>query len=247
LKPKLIALNLLLLAALGAMGWQARVRWNEAKATREKNLHAQVKPVAAPPLSPTPKPDGAQAAKYADVATKDLFSKDRNPDVIIDPPKVEKVKEMPALPIVYGVMGLPSGTKAIMAEKAGVNSRPVRAGDTIGEFKIALLDPQTVVFDWDGKQISKKIEDLMDRSNSNAPPAGSATAAGAQTNAVAAPPPRPVSPTAPAAPGQDIPTSQGQSQRACVPGDTSPAGTVVDGYRKTVTQIPFGSLCTWIK
>ena len=116
-------------------------------------------------MTPAPKPDAAPATKYADVATKDLFSKDRNPTVVIEPPKVEAPKPMPPLPVVYGVLGLPSGTKAIMAEKAGVASRSVHAGDTIGEFKIASLDPQNVVFDWDGKQISRKIEDLIDRSN----------------------------------------------------------------------------------
>jgi len=246
LKPKLIALNLLLVVALVAIVWQARIRWNEAQIKRENNLRVKVKPAPAPPFSPTPKPDGAQATKYADVATKDLFSKDRNPNVVIEPPKVEKPKEMPPLPVVYGVLGLPSGTKAIMAEKAGGNSKPVHAGDTIGEFKIASLDPQHVVFDWDGKQISKNIEDLMDRSSGAPLPGGPAN--GAQTGGGAPPPPpRPSAATAPPAPGQEIPTAPGQSQRSCVPGDTSPAGTVVDGYRKNLTPTPFGSICSWTR
>jgi hypothetical protein len=243
LKPKFIALNLLLVVALVGIVWQARTRWNAAQTTREENLNVKVKPVPAPPLTPTPKPDGAQATKYADVATKNLFSKDRNPNVIIDPPKVEKPKEMPPLPVVYGVLGLPSGTRAIMAEKPGGTSRPVRAGDTIGEFMITSLDPQTVVFDWDGKQITKKIEDLIDRSNSTV--ASNATATGPQANAPA-PPPRPASNVA-ATPGADIPTAAGQSQKSCVPGDSSPAGTMVDGFRKNVVQTPFGPICTWIK
>jgi hypothetical protein len=245
LKPKFIALNLLLAVALAGIVWQARTRWNAAQTTRDANLNVKVKPVPAPPLTPAPKPDGAQATKYADVATKNLFSKDRNPNVIIDPPKVEKPKEMPPLPVVYGVLGLPSGTKAIMAEKAGGTSRPVHAGDTIGEFKITSLDPQTVVFDWDGKPITKKIEDLIDRSNATV--ASNATVMGPQGNAPAPPPPpRPAANVA-AAPGTDIPTSAGQSQKTCVPGDSSPAGTVVDGYRKNVVQTPFGAICTWIK
>ena len=245
MKPKLIALNLLLLLALGAILWQARIRWNNAKIRRENNLHVQVKPVPVPPSTPAPKPGAAQATKYAEVATKDLFSKDRNPDVVIEPPKVEKPKAMPPLPIVYGVLGLPSGTKALMAERAGAGSKPVHAGDTIGEFKIASLDPQHVVFDWDGKQISKNIEDLMDRSSAAPPPS---VANGGQAGGNAAPPPpRVAAPTAAAAPGQEVPTAAGQSQRSCVPGDTSPAGTVVDGYRKNLTATPFGSICTWIK
>ena len=127
-------------------------------------MHVAVKPVVTPPLAPTPMPDAALAIKFADVATKDLFSKDRNPAVIIEPPKVEKPKPMPPLPVVYGVLGLPSGTKAIMAVGRGMETRSVRKGDTVGEFKIVSLDPANVVFDWDGQQISRKMDDLIDRS-----------------------------------------------------------------------------------
>ncbi len=248
MKPKFIALNLLLVLALAAIAWQARVRWNEARATRRSHLDVAVKPVAPPPVLPTPQPEAAPAAKYLDVATKDLFSKDRNPNVAIEPPKVEVAKPMPPLPVVFGVMGLPSGTKAIMAEKKGADSKAVRTGDTIGEFQIAALDPVNVTFLWDGKQISRKLDDLIDRSG-NAPAAGGPQAAGP-----AAPPP-PAAPRPSAAAASNVPATSkdlgvevggaGQSTRACVPGDNSPAGTVVDGYRKAVTASPFGSVCRW--
>jgi hypothetical protein len=32
----------------------------------------------------------------------------------------------------------------------------------------------------------------------------------------------------------------------CQAGDTSPAGTVVDGYKKVIEQTPFGRACRWI-
>lgn len=237
MKPKLIALNLLLLLALGAIGWQARTNWQQAKIKREKNLVVKVKPLAPPPLAPAPKPDAASAARYADVATKDLFSKDRNPNVVIEPPKVEPPKPMPPLPIVYGVLGLPSGTKALMAEKAGLLSRPVQEGDKIGEFKIAALDPQSVTFDWDGKHITKKIDDLIDRSGAVAQAPGQANAVPARAAAAAAAPPAP----APAKPGKDV----GGGVRACVPGDDSPSGTSADGFTKSVVKTPFGDMCNW--
>jgi hypothetical protein len=242
LKLKLIALNLLLVLALGAVGWQARIRWNEARMKRRNNLSVKIKPLPPPPLTPAPKPEGAPAAKYADVATKDLFSKDRNPDVVIDPPKVEAPKPMPPLPVVYGVLGLPSGTKAIMAEKAGLASRSVHAGDTIGEFKIASLDPQNVIFDWDGKQISRKIEDLIDRSNA-AQPAGAQAAAAVQAGASSQQ--NKGQPVA-AGPAKEVAGAPPQASRACVPGDDSPSGTVVGGYRKNFVASPFGPIgCTW--
>jgi hypothetical protein len=239
LKPKFIALNLLLALALGAIVWQARAKWDESQAKRRNNLSVKVTPIAAPPLTPVPKPDAAPATKYADVATKDLFSKDRNPTVVIEPPKVEEPKKMPPLPIVYGVLGLPSGTKAIMSEKKGIDSRSVQAGDTIGEFKIATLDPQNVTFDWDGKQISRKIEDLIDRSNP-AGPGGAQPASQAGVPATVIPA-KPI----PAGPGREI---SGQANRPCVPGDNSPLGTVVDGYKKNFRPSPFGPMgCTWVK
>jgi hypothetical protein len=245
LKLKLIALNLLLVIALSAIVWQATVRWNEAQATRRNNLSVKVTPIPPPPLVPAPKPDAAPAAKFADVATKNLFSKDRNPTVVIDPPKVEEQRKMPSLPVVYGVLGLPSGTKAIMAEKSGLASRSVHTGDTIGEFKIASLDSLNIVFDWDGKQISKKIEELIDRTN----PAGQASpqvSSGAVPSGGAAqPPPQPQNNSQPVAAGPGKETIPGQ--RACVSGDTSPAGTVVGGYKKNSTPTPFGAVCTWVQ
>ena len=243
MKPKFIALNILLVLALGAIAWQARARWNEARTKRRDNLSVKVKPLPMPAITPVPKPDAAPATKYAAVATADLFSKDRNPTVVIEPPKIEAPKPMPPLPVVYGVLGLPSGTKAIMAEKPGLASRSVHAGDTIGEFKIAALDPQNVTFDWDGKMISRKIEDLIDRSNG--PGAAGAQSAAVQPGgnavAVAAAPPQP--PPANVAAGPGVPTGGGT--HACVRGDSSPSGTVVNGFRISRVQSPFGEICNW--
>ena len=38
----------------------------------------------------------------------------------------------------------------------------------------------------------------------------------------------------------------GNSTKNCTPGDNSPAGTVVDGYKKVVEATPFGNACRWI-
>jgi hypothetical protein len=240
LKPKLIVLNVALVLALGAIVWQARNQWHQAQVTRRNNLNVRVTPLPAPPLTPAPKPDVAPAMKYAEVATKDLFSKDRNPTVVIDPPKIEEPKKMPPLPVVYGVLGLASGTKAIMSEKTGAAGKPVQVGDTIGEFKIAALDSETVTFDWDGKQISRKIEELIDRAGPA--PTGGAASTGAQASAPAAVR-QAAAPAVVAGPGKEV---GGQSSRPCVPGDTSPPGTVVGGYKKAGTRTPFGVMgCRW--
>ena len=163
-KTKLIALNAGLAVGLVLIVWQGRTRWDEAQAERRANLNVPVKHITPPPIAPLPKPEPVQAAKYVDVATKNLFSKDRNPTVVVEAPKVETAKVMPPLPVVYGVMTLPSGTKAIMAERSGAASKPVQAGDAVGDFKILTLDSRKVTFEWDGKQLERNIDDLVDRS-----------------------------------------------------------------------------------
>ena len=252
MRTKLIVLNLLLAICFGLVVWHANIRRKQWQAQR-KSIHATLKPAPVPPLVSAPKPEIPSPAKYLDVATKDLFAKDRNPDVVIDPPKVEKPKEMPPLPIVYGILGLPSGTKALMAEKPGAASKPVREGDTVGEFRILALDTQNVTFEWDGKPISKKVDELIDRSGNNVTAASQQAAAAQPASGPAAPIPvqtqiQPAGNNTPATSkqlGVEVGAS-GQSQRTCQAGDNSPAGTIVDGYQKVVQATPFGSSCRWV-
>ncbi len=260
MKFKFAALNGILVVAIVATVFQLRSSMQESRERRKSNLNPVTKPIAAPPLPPAPKPEAAPAAKYADVANKDLFTKDRNPVVVIEPPKVDPPKPMPPLPVVFGVLGLPSGTKAIMADRKGNPPTPVHAGDTVGEFTIVALDPQNVTFKWNDKEVSRKIDELIDRSEPQGGSGGPATiqsaaapvnisqtqisanpSSGAQQNNIQT---NNVPPTASAF-GPEI-GAPGQSERACAPGDNSPAGTVLNGYRKTLTATPFGNMCRWV-
>ena len=231
---KAIALNVLLVGSLAAIIWQGRMRWSEAQAKREHYIDVDATSIVPPTFRPTPIPGTVPAMKYAEVVTNDIFSKDRNPTAFIDPPKVEAPKQMPPLPVVYGVLGLPSGTKAIISEKAGLASRPVHAGDTIGEFWIASLDPQNVTFVWDGKIISRKVEDLIDRSGPSGP-------AGVQST--------PVQSTGLFA-RSPMPGNSGSNERSqipCVPGDDSPLGTIVGRYKRSSESTARGPVCSWVR
>jgi hypothetical protein len=244
LKPRLIALNVILAAGAAAFAWQAHVRMHEGELARQARFGKPVKPVTPPPVTPAPKPPAPAAIQYEDVAKKNLFSPDRNADIIVDPPKVEAPKPMPPLPFVYGVMTLPSGAKISMAAKAGDPTRMLHVGDTIGEFKITALDAQNVTFDWNGKPVPKKIEDLIDRSHQQA-----VAGAPIQVQGPAGPPP----PPAASQPVNEHPTEANlgvvltPTSRACQPGDTSAAGAVVAGFKKVVTPTPFGPVCRWNK
>ncbi len=146
---------------------------------------------------------------------------------------------MPPLPFAYGVMDFGSGPQILLAEKSGGQNKLYKIGDTIGEFKILAVSNKEVTFEWDGKEIKKRLEELADK----------VAAANAQAESAAAskePPKTPTTPPPPLPPAEPRPskTEMGEN-RACQPGDSSPAGTVADGYKKVVKASPFGSTCYW--
>lgn len=231
---KLLLLNVVLLAAAVVIGMRARDRWVAAQKRDEAMLRQAAKPLPTVPFSPPPKSDPVQPVTYADIAQKTLFSKDRNPEVVVEKPAPPPPKPMPALPVVFGVMNI-DGPSAIMAEKENGSPREYRPGQEIGAFKLVAVNNQAIVFEWEGKAVERKIEELVRR-----PDSAQADTARAPSAAAPAPPPKPAAP-ARAEPGVDV----GGGIRACLPGDTSPAGTVSGGLRKVVTSSPFGNVCRW--
>jgi hypothetical protein len=226
---KLLALNLALAVLAVTAGFQARSAWLETQKRAGVIVGLPLKPAPAPPYSPEPAAPQAVAADYVEVAQQMIFSSDRNPNVVVE---VEAPKPMPPLPVLYGVMNLGDGMMAMMSETAGGGHREVHSGQKIGEFRMVSVDRETIVLDWEGKQITKKLSELTARAET--PP--SPNSAPAQVPAQ-----RVVTPVANAGPGEDV----GGGVRKCVDGDTSPAGSVVDGMKKIVTQTPFGAICRW--
>ena len=197
---------------------------------------------AAAPVPPV------QAATYLDVAQNMLFSKDRNPNVVIE---VAPPKPVPAFPEAHGVMDLGAGPTIILSEKAGGPQKSYRNGDKVGPFQIARLTTSEVVLAWEDKEFPKKIDESKPKATAVQAPAE--LAAGNR-------PPQPTHgtfhpPTAPdkaaeaqealrpkdGTPGLDV--RRHGARR--VPGDTTPAGTVMGGFRKVVSQSPFGPSCRW--
>lgn len=236
-KLRVIDLGLVALAVL--LGWQIRreVEWarNRERALQE----AARKPGAGETLAPLPKVEALTATAYADVAAKNLFSPDRNPNVIIEQQAPPPPKPVPPFPVARGVMlwgGVPP--TVVLADKAGGQQKGYHPGERIGEWKVVSIDNSYVVFEWDGKEFKKRIDELLDRTPilvAEAP---------AQASANTAAPPKPaqsLSGNGASGPGADI----GANMRACVPGDKSPSGAVVDGMKKVVSETPFGSSCRW--
>jgi hypothetical protein len=237
---KLILLNLALLAVLGFLISQMHREWTDAHARAQAFLSVKVQKVAAPPLAPLPRVAPLSAASYAEVAQMNLFSKDRNPQEIIDVVPL-KVKPVPAFPVARGVL-LWEGTPptVVLSARSGAPQRGYRAGDRIGEWKIVSVDNQYVIFEWDGKEYKKRIDELMDR--------GPLVAEAAQASAA------PRANAAPAAKAESLSDASKSDRwvdvgatdmRMCKPDDDTPAGTVVDGFKKVVSSTPFGKACRW--
>lgn len=234
MRRKLWVLDLILLTGVVVTGFVLKQRQKETLG-REQTLLRQIVPAVPPPALPgIPGVSPVTAANYMETVQMMLFSRDRNPTVILDPPPPPPPPpQMPPLPVAYGVMDLGSGPTAILAEKPGAEHRGYRTGEKIGEFKILAMNNREILFDWDGQPVKKTLEELAEKKSSipvNAAPEAPAPAAPA-TTAIAAP----------KGPGTDL----GNETRACVPGDTNPAGTVQDGMRKVVTKSPFGDVCRW--
>jgi hypothetical protein len=238
LKRKLLLLNLALMAVTVAAGVHLRREWLAARAREQAVLMRRLRPAPPPPVSALPAAEPVKPAGYIDIAQKMLFSKDRNPTVIVEPVKAPPPKPMPPLPVFHGLLNVGDGLTAIMSVKAGAQHLDFRAGEQVGEYKLVAFNEQEVMLEWDGKTFTKKVEELAD--HSAPPPAPSPMAA---VTPAGAPPPPPAPPVTPKAMGPGKDTGRGIAM--CQAGDTSPAGTIADGMRKVLKDGLFGKTCYW--
>jgi len=239
LTRKLLVLNLVLLVAVGTAAWQLRQDWVAARAREQALSRRRVAPQPPPPVIFSKPPEPVVAASYADIALKMLFSKDRNPNVVVEV-KAPPPKPMPPLPLLYGVMQLPDGATAIMSERTGGRHQGVRPGQKVGEFTLLAVSREDITLEWDGKPLVRKIDELIDRAGPEQ------HAAEANTPRTAPPPGQSSTQLSSQPQGKPEPGVQmNEKMRACQPGDDSPAGTVSGGFKKLITPTPFGNQCRW--
>ncbi len=236
MKTRLRILNLLLVCACALVGWQMRANHIDHQNRLDRTFSAKVEPAAAKELAIEPLPSAPSAAQYSQVAMRMLFAQDRNPSIVEEKKPEPPPKKMPELPVLHGVMDLGDGAIAMMSPKDGDAQGTYKVGDTIGEFEIVKIATDRITFRWDGKEVTKLSGEL--RSTGRRPAAKAARPAAAASAAAPPPPPAPSKP----GPGKDL----GGIARACQPGDTSPDGTVVDGYIKRTARTPMGSVCNWV-
>jgi hypothetical protein len=237
MKKKILWVNLALAGLIAAAGLRVRDEW-KAQQQREQALSTRAVKPSAVPAAPVPAPPAAvPAASYADIANKTLFSKDRNPTVVIDAPP-PPVKKMPPLPLLHGILGLPSGTLALMSLDGKSGSKGVAVGEKIGEFELAAVDRDDISFKWEDQTITKSVSEMIYRA-AELSPAQPAASGGSASG------PAPVNAPPQGGIGKPAENAGTDGYKNCSPGDTSPEGTVADGYRKVMPVTPFGKNCHW--
>ncbi len=191
-----------------------------------------LKQLPPPPYSALPAVPGVTAAAYSAVALKYPFSADRNPTVVVEPPKEPP---MPELPVYYGLMNVSDGETAIMSVKPGEPSEGIHFGEKVGAFTLVSVEDGEVTLEWNGKTVIKKVSELRPRAGASRASAGRTPDA----------PPKTQQPAAPveAGPEGDV----GGGFMGCRKGDESPAGTLKDGWRKVLVSTPMGYGCHWEK
>jgi hypothetical protein len=235
---KLWFLNLILVALAVFAGAQLRTRWRAEKTREAVEIHRTVAPIPAPQYTPTPAPPPTTPVNYVAIAQKDLWDRSRNPDVpveVIPPPPTPPKPPMPPLPVYHGSMNFGDGPMAMLSVNASSPQQATRPGEMIGLFKMIDITRQELTLEWDGELVHKSLDELSHIGGG--PPVEAA--AEARTEAPQAP--ARVEAASAKGPGAD----GFNGSKLCVPNDSTPYGTVQDGFRKTEIKTPFGSACLW--
>jgi hypothetical protein len=233
---RLFYLNALLLVTAIGLGLRLRMLWYDA---REREVMVGLNREALlvyRPGPPSPQVQAVNATTYSDVAMRTLFSKDRNPTVIVEVAAPPPEPPTPPFPKSSGVMMMGDLARVILSAPQGGSQKIYKFGDKVGEWEIVKFDSQTITLKWRDKEVTKGLADLVDNNPLAAPVQGSAPSSGSSSAAVVR-----GSEGGPSKPDIDL----GNGTRSCAPGDTAASGTIVDGMKKIVVANPFGSSCHW--
>jgi hypothetical protein len=232
----MLLLNLALAGVLVYAGFAWRAQWRAAKAREAALVHRKVPVAPPPPMTPLPVAPPTLASGYVNIAQKNLMDKSRNSEVAIEPPPPPPPPPpMPPLPVFHGVMKLPDEPPTVFLSEGGSGAhQAIHPGESIGQFKLMDVSNNEVVLEWQGKIIHKLMDEMKDRTE-----VAQAQAPVERTAQPAAAPP----PVQQSAKGPGEITNFGY--KVCQPNDSTPEGSVVDGFRKVITQSAFGKGCRW--
>lgn len=263
---KLLLLNLMLLTLAGLLGWQLRQHWLTARA--EEAIIIEKKEPPAPVLPPpSPEPvDPAVPADYYNVAQQTLFSQDRDPSVVIVTEPPPPPKPLPPFPSYHGQMAM-GEEPVILLSVDGARQKSYRAGDQLGELRLISFTADQATFEFDGRTVERRLEELKPAEgeappsrpaakaasparnpapNSSAKSTGAGPAPGASVSSIGSP--AGASANSGKVGDRDSKPKLGEQRgkfRLCAAGDESPAGTTAEGYRKVLSVDMIGTSCIW--
>ena len=125
--------------------------------------HVAALPVASPEAIPEPV-QGVKAATYAQVAQRQLFSRDRNAMEVV-PMKTAILLPLPPppppFPKVYGVMMVGDNPRVILGT-GGEGQKIYRPGDLAGGWRIVKFDSKTITLKCMDNEVTKELAELAD-------------------------------------------------------------------------------------
>jgi len=224
LNRKLIALDILLVAAVVYVGIDLRNEYLAAKARQAKLLHTGVATASAPPFQKSPETAPVMATAYANIAQKLLLDPSRNPDIPIpEVPKPPPPPPPPPLPVYHGMMNIGGGPQIILSVKAEGARQWLSPGDKIGDYTLLAFNSEAVELEWNGQHFIKALTEIAGHGAGQQE--GNSGANQGLSMPATAPPPVPQS----LGPGGVTPNGD----RACQNADSDAIGTVRDGFVKT--------------
>lgn len=259
---RLLLLNILLGAAVIGVGLKLNANYQADQAKRAAFLRRNASPADISAHAPAEGAKPLQAASYLQVAQQMLFSKDRNPNVIIEiepvaaPPPPPPV---PPFPAASGMMKFGSDVIVMLSDSG--KQKGYRLGDSVGPFKLSAIKDEELTFEWNGQTFKKTLTELkkltpatpLAEAKPGTVPVGAATSTPTSVTVIgvngqpvtnnATPKDKYVDSIKPPS-GPGVLAGYGRD-RGCDPNDKSPGGTVQDGYRKMLIPTPLGNTCIW--
>jgi len=203
--PRLLILDLALLATLVFGIVQRRRSWNEFDAThRVETVQPEKETIKSPPAAPAL---SASAEDWTDISTRNPFSFDRNDMAFVMPKQTTPAQPRPVL---FGTLSIGNEWMAMLApgQTGSRGSRPYKVGATIDNWQVVeIRDKSAVVVNSSGGRETLIINDPRDPIARSTERTGTGAPAQA-VNVVTSPTPTQGSSTTAAAPPSSVPAAQ---------------------------------------
>src|SRR5208283_2046307 len=144
------------------------------------------------------------------------------------------------LPTAHGVILWEGVPPTVVLSDGHGPQKGYHPGDKIGEFTLVSVNNKEIVFEWDGKQVSKRLDEIMEKNlvAQQDASAGTTTVSGTGASAAGVHPPaaaqqgvQSLADSTSLSTNVNGPGKETGGVRMCNAGDTSSPGTIVEGFQ----------------